>query len=68
MTTCLLQCFKLLKNGIGKGMKNQDVFTLTSPVNLRSPEDRTIGNIMCGFRIFLTSELIGTKEETLKGG
>jgi len=39
---------------------------LDIPVNLRSPEDRTIGNIMCGFRIFLTSELIGTKEETLK--
>ena len=39
---------------------------LDVPVNLRSPEDRTIGNIMCGFRIFLTSELIGTKEETLR--
>ena len=39
---------------------------LDVPVNLRSPEDRTIGNIMCGFRIFLTAELIGTKEETLR--
>jgi len=39
---------------------------LDIPVNLRSPEDRTIGNIMCGFRIFLTSELIGNKEETLR--
>jgi NRPS condensation-like uncharacterized protein len=39
---------------------------LDVPVNLRSPEDRTIGNIMCGFRIFLKSELIGTKEETLR--
>jgi NRPS condensation-like uncharacterized protein len=39
---------------------------LDVPVNLRSPEDRTLGNIMCGFRIFLTPESIGTKEETLR--
>jgi NRPS condensation-like uncharacterized protein len=39
---------------------------LDVPVNLRSPEDRTIGNIMCGFRIFLPSRLMGDKEATLK--
>ncbi len=39
---------------------------LDIPVNLREPDDHTIGNIMCGFRIFLTPEMIGTKEETLK--
>jgi len=38
---------------------------LDVPVNLRSPEDRTIGNIMCGFRIFLPSAVIGNKVETL---
>jgi NRPS condensation-like uncharacterized protein len=36
------------------------------PVNLRSPEDRTIGNIMSGFMVSLPSQLIGDKEETLK--
>lgn len=39
---------------------------LDVPVNLRTPEDRTIGNIMCGFRIFLPSAAIGDKEETLR--
>lgn len=39
---------------------------LDIPVNLRAPGECTIGNIMCGFRIFLTSDLIGTKEETIR--
>ncbi len=33
------------------------------PVNLRSPEDRTIGNIMSGFMVSLPSQLIGDKKK-----
>jgi NRPS condensation-like uncharacterized protein len=39
---------------------------LDIPVNLRSPDDHTIGNIMGGFRLFLHPEEIGTREETLQ--
>jgi NRPS condensation-like uncharacterized protein len=39
---------------------------LDVPVNLRSPEDHTIGNIMGGFRLFLHPAAIGTMEETLQ--
>ena len=39
---------------------------LDIPVNLRSPEDRTLGNILCGFRIALASDTIGDKEKTLQ--
>ena len=39
---------------------------LNVPVNLRSPEDRTIGNIMSGFMVSLPSQLIDDKEETIR--
>ncbi len=39
---------------------------LDVPVNLRPPKDQTIGNIMGGFRLFLHTEEIGTKKETLQ--
>ena len=39
---------------------------LDIPVNLRSPEDRTLGNILCGFRISLASDKVSDKENTLK--
>lgn len=39
---------------------------LDVPVNLRSPADHTIGNIMGGFRLFLHPAEIGTREETLQ--
>ena len=39
---------------------------LDIPVNLRSPEDHTLGNILCGFRISLASDEISDKENTLK--
>lgn len=36
------------------------------PVNLRSPEDRTVGNVLCGYRISLAPDKIGHKDNTLK--
>jgi len=39
---------------------------LDIPVNLRSPEDRTLGNVLCGFRISLASDTITDKENTLR--
>lgn len=62
----LASMFHTVKSWNQQRNKQPGRIYLDVPMNLRSPEDRTIGNIMCGFRIFLPSQLMGDKEETLK--
>lgn len=60
----LASMFHTIKNWNQKRNQPPGRIYLDVPMNLRTPEDRTIGNIMCGFRIFLPSREIGSKEET----
>jgi len=47
------------------GKKSERIY-INVPVNLRSPEERTLGNILSGFNISFRSELIGDKEKMLR--
>ena len=58
--------FHTVKTWNQQGNEKPEKIYLDIPVNLRSPEDRTLGNILCGFRIALASDKIGDKENTLR--
>ena len=62
----LASMFQTVKKSNGQHHEPPGRIYLDIPVNLRSPDDHTIGNIMGGFRIFLHPAAIGTREETLQ--
>jgi NRPS condensation-like uncharacterized protein len=62
----LASMFQTVKKWNGQHHEPPGRIYLDIPVNLRSPDDHTIGNIMGGFRIFLHPAAIGTREETLQ--
>lgn len=62
----LTSMFQTVKKWNGQHHEPPGRIYLDIPVNLRSPDDHTIGNIMGGFRIFLHPAAIGTREETLQ--
>ncbi len=47
------------------GEKSQRIY-INVPVNLRSPEDATVGNILSGFNISFMPGLIGEKQEMVR--
>ena len=62
----LASMFQTVKKWNGQHHKPPGRIYLDIPVNLRSPDDHTIGNIMGGFRIFFHPAAIGTRGETLQ--
>lgn len=62
----LLCMFQTIKKWNHNYSDESERFYITVPVNLRAPEDRTVGNIISGFNISLTSGAIGEPEETIR--
>ena len=62
----LLCMFQTIKKWNHKGSDKSEHFYITVPINLRPPEDRTVGNIVSGFNISLRNDSIGEPEETVR--
>ena len=60
---CMFQTIKKWNDSYSNGSER---FYITVPLNLRTPEDRTVGNIISGFNISLKSSAIGEPEETIR--
>ena len=58
--------FQTIKKWNQQGGKKSERIYINVPVNLRSPEDHTVGNILSGFNISFRSELIGEKREMVR--
>jgi NRPS condensation-like uncharacterized protein len=61
----LATMFQTIKKWSQKWTAQSDRIYITVPMNLRSPEDRTLSNILSGATISFKPELIGDKEEML---
>jgi len=62
----LAAMFKTIKKWNQQWGEKSERICINVPVNLRSPEDRTLGNILSGFNISFRSELIGTRDKMLR--
>jgi len=62
----LASMFQTIKKWNAKWTDKSERIYITVPLNLRSPEDRTMGNILSGFNISLRSESIGKKVKTVR--
>jgi NRPS condensation-like uncharacterized protein len=62
----LLCIFQTIKKWNHKHSDTSERFYITVPVNLHTPEDRTVGNIVSGFNISLRNDSIGEPEETVR--
>jgi NRPS condensation-like uncharacterized protein len=61
----LAAMFQTIKKWTQEWSTKKDRIYITVPMNLRSPEDRTLSNILSGVTISLKGESISTREETL---
>ena len=62
----LAAMFKTIRRWNQQWGENSERIYINVPVNLRPPEDRTVGNILSAFNISFRSEFIGDKDKMLR--